>query len=106
MLVFAGMELVTAADVADRWGDVAAGRLRAWCRPTAHRAPLLAPVTVAQLAALLGRPVPLGTDPAGPARLPGRQGAENVYEWAAVVRAERLSRAATRGPSRRTVRAA
>jgi hypothetical protein len=106
MLTIAGVELVTAADVADRWGDVRAARLRGWCQPTPHREPLLAAVTVAQLAALYGRPVPAGVDPHTPARIPGRHGPENLYEWGACVRADRLTRARTCGPSRRISRAA
>jgi hypothetical protein len=106
MLILSGLELVTAADVRDRWGDVRAARLRGWCQPTAHRGPLLRPVTVAQLCALYGRPVPPGVHPGSPARIPGRSGPENLYEWAACVRADRLARQHTRGPSRRISQAA
>jgi hypothetical protein len=106
VLTVAGVELVTGAEVADRWGDVRAARLRAWCLPGPHREPLLAAVTVAQLAALYGRPVPPGADPGAAARIPGRSGPENLYDWAACVRADRLARARTSGPTRRISRAA
>lgn len=99
MIVIAGVELVTAADVRERWGDVRAARLRAWCLPTAYRGPLLAPVTVAQLAALTGNPVPPGTSPQQAARVPSPTGPANLYDWAAVVRADRLT--AARGANRR-----
>jgi hypothetical protein len=101
VLIIAGIELVTADDVRDRWGDVGAARLRAWCLPGRRRAPLLTPLTIAALCALTGRRVPAGADPRAPARLPGRSGDANIYEWAAVVRADRVARAGTRGPSRR-----
>jgi hypothetical protein len=103
MLVVAGVELVTAADVRDRWGDVRAARLRAWARPTLWRPALLAPVTVAGLAALYGRPVPAGLDPLSAARIPGPSGPANLYEWDACCRADRLARQATSGPSRRKI---
>jgi hypothetical protein len=102
VIIIGGAELVTAADVQARWGDVGAARLRGWCQPTLYRAALLAPVTVGQVCALTGSPIPPGTDPHAPARLPGPTGDQNLYEWAAVVRADRLARAATRGRSRRT----
>jgi hypothetical protein len=101
VIIVAGLELVTAADVKDRWGDVRAARLRAWCQATPSRGPLLAPVTVARLAALYGVPVPPRVDPRRPARVKGPSGPCNLYEWAAVVRAEKRARAATSGPSRR-----
>jgi hypothetical protein len=101
VLVIGGIELVTAQDVRERWGDVRAARLRAWCLPTAYRPALLAPVSVRELAALTGRRVPGGTDPMAPARAVGASGQENLYDWQAVVRADRRSRQATRGISRR-----
>lgn len=101
MLVIAGCELVTAADVHDRWGDIRAARLRAWCQPTTYRPPLIAPVTVRELAALTGHRVPHGVDPFTPARVPSPSGPANLYVWTDVVRAERRSRQATRGTSRR-----
>ncbi len=101
MIILCGVELVTAADVRERWGDVAAARLRAWCQPSTRRAPLLAPITVAQLAALTGRAVPPGRDPHAPARVPGPSGDANLYDWQAVVRADKVSRGNTSGPSRR-----
>ena len=84
-----GVELVTGADVRERWGDVGAARLRDWCRTTRYREPLLHPVTVGELAALSGHPVPAGRDPRSPARAPGKHGpGQNLYRWADVVEVE------------------
>jgi hypothetical protein len=101
--VIGGVEYVTAAEVVDRWGDVDAGRLRDWCRPTGHRGPLLRPVTVAELAAGAGLPVPDGVDPDGPARVPsGRPGQRtNLYRWSDVVDADAVTRATHRSDRRR-----
>lgn len=92
MIVIGGVELVTAADVRDRWGDVDAARLRDWCRTTKHREPLLRPVTKGELAELTGRPLHPTVDPSRPAQQPRPPGArgrpENLYRWTDVVEVE------------------
>jgi len=77
----AGVELVTALDVRERWGDVRADRLRDWVRTGRLRL-----VTRGQLAALAGRPVP--DLPDEPARVDGPGKPANLYRWADVVACE------------------
>lgn len=84
-----GHTYLTAGAVRDQPGyaDLAPALLSAWV--TARK---LAPATVADLAAALGRPVPPGVDPTAPAMAPGRSGPEYVYRWADIVRVETATR--------------
>jgi hypothetical protein len=101
MLVVGGVELVTAEDVRERWGDVRADRLRDWCRPTKHRPARLRPVTMGELAALSGRTLPVAFDPAAPAQDPTRPGRPaNLYRWDDVVQADLDARTAGKGAAR------
>jgi hypothetical protein len=87
----------------DGYADVTPRLLADW-----RRASTITAVTVAELAAALGRDVPAGVDGDQAARWPGPSGPEYVYRWSDVVRAEtgtRLTRR-RRGGRPRTAPAA
>jgi hypothetical protein len=67
----------------DGYSDVTPHLLGSWRRTGA-----IAYVTVAQLAAALGRDVPTDVTPTAPAKYPGPSGPEYLYEWTDVVQAE------------------
>ncbi|TAK89316.1 MAG: hypothetical protein EPO06_11665 [Burkholderiaceae bacterium] len=78
------------------YGDVTPAMLRGWADVEyLHR------VTVAELAAALGEPVPVGVDGDAPARIHVRGRHVNVYRWADVVACERARRIAPAGRRRR-----
>ncbi len=92
-MTVAGRVYLTGIEVREKWPDVTPALLRQWCRPTRYRPPLVTRLTVAQLAAATGRPVPDGVDPGAPARMPGCRGyGANLYPLDELVAAELATR--------------
>ncbi len=79
----------------DGYEDVTPALLRTWVHDE-H----LAVVTVAELAAALGRTPPANVDGTEPAQVRGPSGPENVYRWADIVRCETARRRAPGGRPR------
>jgi hypothetical protein len=82
-----GITYATATEFRDEWPDVTPGLLRTWASTGR-----ITVVTYGELAEALDYPLPDDTDPADEARASGRHGAENVYRYREVSKAETATR--------------